>query len=43
VTPFDWLRESDGPVTGLTADEEKDVLAAWHARTRGGGQGRLAG
>jgi nucleoside-diphosphate-sugar epimerase len=40
---FDWLRTSDGPVTGLTADEEKDVLAAWHARTRDGGQGRLAG
>jgi nucleoside-diphosphate-sugar epimerase len=29
---LDWLRASNGPVVGLTADEEKDVLAAWHAR-----------
>lgn len=27
-----WLRASNGPVVGLTGDEEKDVLAAWHAR-----------
>jgi 2'-hydroxyisoflavone reductase len=29
---FDWLRHSNGRVTGLTADEECEVLAAWHAR-----------
>jgi nucleoside-diphosphate-sugar epimerase len=28
---LDYLRASDGPVVGLTSDEEKDVLAAWHA------------
>jgi 2'-hydroxyisoflavone reductase len=27
---FDWMRSADGPVTGLTADEERAVLAAWH-------------
>jgi 2'-hydroxyisoflavone reductase len=27
-----WVRTVDGPVTGLTADEESEVLAAWHAR-----------
>lgn len=27
-----WLRGSDGPVVGLTADEESAVLSAWHAR-----------
>lgn len=27
-----WLDASNGPVIGLTADEERDVLAAWHAR-----------
>lgn len=27
-----WLRASNGPVTGLTVDEEREVLAAWHAR-----------
>ena len=27
-----WLRDSGGAVVGLTADEERDVLAAWHAR-----------
>jgi 2'-hydroxyisoflavone reductase len=27
-----WLRSSDGPVVGLTADEERAVLSAWHAR-----------
>lgn len=26
-----WLRDSGGPVGGLTEDEEKAVLAAWHA------------
>lgn len=26
-----WLRVSKGPVVGLTAEEEKDVLDAWHA------------
>jgi nucleoside-diphosphate-sugar epimerase len=29
---FGWLRATNGPVTGLTADEEREVLAAWHAR-----------
>jgi nucleoside-diphosphate-sugar epimerase len=28
---LDWLRVSNGPVTGLAADEEQAVLAAWHA------------
>ena len=27
-----WMRGRVGPVTGLTADEESAVLAAWHAR-----------
>jgi 2'-hydroxyisoflavone reductase len=27
-----WARSADGPVTGLTADEERAALAAWHAR-----------
>lgn len=27
-----WLNASNGPVIGLTADEERDVLAAWHAQ-----------
>jgi nucleoside-diphosphate-sugar epimerase len=26
-----WARTAGGPVTGLTADEEKAVLKAWHA------------
>ena len=26
-----WARAAGGPVTGLTADEERPVLAAWHA------------
>ena len=26
-----WARAADGAVTGLTADEERSVLAAWHA------------
>jgi len=26
-----WLRTSNGPVVGLTEDEEKELLAAWHA------------
>jgi 2'-hydroxyisoflavone reductase len=26
-----WLRTSNGLVVGLTGDEEKDVLATWHA------------
>jgi 2'-hydroxyisoflavone reductase len=26
-----WLRASNGLVVGLTGDEEKDVLATWHA------------
>jgi 2'-hydroxyisoflavone reductase len=29
---LDWERRAGGKVTGLTADEESDVLAAWHAR-----------
>jgi nucleoside-diphosphate-sugar epimerase len=28
-----WWRGANGHVTGLTADEEKAVLAAWHARS----------
>jgi nucleoside-diphosphate-sugar epimerase len=31
---LDWLRASNGPVVGLTADEESAVLAAWHARSK---------
>jgi 2'-hydroxyisoflavone reductase len=27
-----WARAADGTVTGLTADEEAALLAAWHAR-----------
>ncbi|WP_128927412.1 NAD-dependent epimerase/dehydratase family protein [Bradyrhizobium guangxiense] len=27
-----WLRDSNGPVTGLSSDEESAVLSAWHAR-----------
>lgn len=27
-----WWHSANGNVTGLTADEERDVLAAWHAR-----------
>lgn len=27
-----WLRDSGGAVVGLTADEERAVLSAWHAR-----------
>jgi len=27
-----WLRTANGPVVGLTIDEEREVLAAWHAR-----------
>jgi nucleoside-diphosphate-sugar epimerase len=34
---LDWLRASNGPVVGLTGDEEGDVLAAWHARSPNGG------
>jgi nucleoside-diphosphate-sugar epimerase len=29
-----WLRATNGPVVGLTADEETEVLAAWHARSQ---------
>lgn len=28
-----WVRAADGPITGLTFDEERTVLAAWHARS----------
>jgi 2'-hydroxyisoflavone reductase len=27
-----WVRATGGPISGLTADEERAVLAAWHAR-----------
>jgi len=27
-----WLRASNGPVDGLTIDEERELLAAWHAK-----------
>jgi nucleoside-diphosphate-sugar epimerase len=30
---LDWLRATNGPVVGLTRDEESDVLAVWHARS----------
>ena len=30
---LDWVRATNGPVTGLTADEEREILAARH-RTR---------
>jgi nucleoside-diphosphate-sugar epimerase len=29
-----WLRANNGPVDGLTIEEEKQVLAAWRARRR---------
>ncbi|MCF4125265.1 NAD-dependent epimerase/dehydratase family protein [Methylobacterium sp. SyP6R] len=29
-----WLKAGNGPVTGLTADEEAALLAAWHAEKR---------
>jgi 2'-hydroxyisoflavone reductase len=32
-----WLRAANGPVVGLTIDEERQVLAAWHARGQGCG------
>jgi nucleoside-diphosphate-sugar epimerase len=32
-----WLRASNGPVAGLTMDEELELLAAWHARWRASG------
>jgi hypothetical protein len=28
---LDWLLARNGPVIGLTSDEERDVLVAWHA------------
>lgn len=28
-----WLRAGNGPIVGLTEDEEKAVLAAWHAKS----------
>jgi 2'-hydroxyisoflavone reductase len=31
---FEWQRASNGPVVGLTCEEEKEVLAAWRARSR---------
>jgi hypothetical protein len=27
-----WLRIANGPIIGLTADEESELLAAWHAQ-----------
>jgi nucleoside-diphosphate-sugar epimerase len=27
-----WVRAAGGPISGLTAEEERAVLAAWHAR-----------
>jgi nucleoside-diphosphate-sugar epimerase len=30
-----WLRATNGPVVGLTFDEEREVLAAWHAKHPG--------
>jgi 2'-hydroxyisoflavone reductase len=31
-----WARTAGGAITGLTADEEKAVLKAWHASRRYG-------
>ncbi|MBV9565873.1 MAG: NAD-dependent epimerase/dehydratase family protein [Bradyrhizobium sp.] len=31
---FDWWRACHGKVDGLTIEEEREVLAAWHARRR---------
>src|SRR5882672_1962151 len=35
-----WLRTTNGPVVGLTIDEEREVLAAWHARSQDSGEQR---
>ena len=35
-----WLRTANGPVVGLTTDEEREVLAAWHARNQDSGEQR---
>jgi 2'-hydroxyisoflavone reductase len=32
-----WMRATNGPVVGLSIDEERKVLAAWHARDRRSG------
>jgi 2'-hydroxyisoflavone reductase len=29
-----WWRATNSPIVGLTADEEREVLAAWHARVQ---------
>lgn len=31
---LDWWRASNGPIVGLTADEERELLAAWHVRVQ---------
>jgi 2'-hydroxyisoflavone reductase len=31
---FEWYHAGNGPVVGLTIEEETEVLAAWHARRR---------
>ncbi len=31
---LEWLRTANGPVVGLTSDEEREVLVAWHASGR---------
>jgi nucleoside-diphosphate-sugar epimerase len=33
---LDWLRTAYGRVDGLTMEEERQVLTAWHAKDRGG-------
>jgi nucleoside-diphosphate-sugar epimerase len=30
-----WLRAGGGPITGVTAEEESDILRAWHGRAAG--------
>jgi 2'-hydroxyisoflavone reductase len=35
-----WLRAANGPVVGLTIEEETEVLAAWHRRGHGSGEQR---
>jgi hypothetical protein len=37
-----WLRAANGHIVGLTADEERDVLAAWHASLAVGDRARAA-
>ena len=36
-----WLRTSKGPIVGLTINEERELLATWHARCQDSGDQRL--